>query len=87
MNDGFKFLKSIIWLTQFGLSVVSPLVLSILLCVWLRDRFSVGGWIFIPGIVVGLTGSVSGLWRSLKAMQQDGGGDDNKGGISFNDHE
>ena len=36
-------------LTQFGLSLVTPLFLCLALCWWLCDRFSVGTWIYLIG--------------------------------------
>ena len=37
-------------LTQFGLSLVTPLFLCLALCWWLCDRFSVGTWIYLIGL-------------------------------------
>ena len=43
-------------LTQFGLSLVTPLFLCLALCWWLCDRFSVGTWIYLIGFFFGIGG-------------------------------
>ena len=39
-----KNLNMLVWLTQLGLSVAGPLAGFILLAVWLRQHFELGGW-------------------------------------------
>ncbi len=49
--------KQLSWLTQLGLSLITPVLLCILGCVFLCTRFGVGGWIFIPGFILGIGAS------------------------------
>ena len=53
-NKTFEAFKNLSFLTQFGLSVVSPIIIYIWLASWLRDKFSLGDWIMAVGIVLGL---------------------------------
>ena len=46
-----KDMKLLIWLTQLGLSVAGPLVGFILLALWLRQRFDLGIWVLVIGIL------------------------------------
>ena len=46
-----KNLNMLVWLTQLGLSVAGPLAGFILLAVWLRQRFELGGWVLVVGII------------------------------------
>lgn len=57
MKQWAEILKNISILTQFGLSLITPLLLCLLLCWWLCGRFGLGGWIYIPGFFFGLGGS------------------------------
>jgi len=82
----FSFLKNLVWMTQFAFSVVSPLVLFVLGSVWLQERFSLGGWVIVVGIVLGICGAVGGLMNSLKAMRRGDGKKDEDPPVSFNDH-
>ena len=43
--------RHLVWLTQFGLSVVVPPTLCIAGSVWLRHRFTLGGWVVAVGVV------------------------------------
>lgn len=65
-----KNLSMIVWLTQLGFSIISPLVFYILLAVWLRNKYSLGVWVLIVGICLGILGAFDGLRHSLKAMER-----------------
>ncbi len=81
-----KNLRFLAWLTQFGFSVVSPLILCLFLALWLRSRFSLGGWVVALGIFLGIGGAVSGLVSSLKAMERNACEEKKEPPVSFNDH-
>ena len=81
-----KNLRFLAWLTQFGFSVVSPLILCLFLALWLRSRFSLGGWVVALGIFLGIGGAVSGLVSSLKAMERNACEEKKEPPVSFNGH-
>ena len=84
-----KNLNMLVWLTQLGLSVAGPLTGFILAAVWLRQRFDLGFWVVIVGIVFGISGAVDGFRVSMKAMAQmskDKPGENEPPPVSFNDH-
>ena len=83
-----KNLNLLVWLTQLGISVAVPPVVFILLAVWLRDWFALGGWVIVLGVVIGVICAIDGLRTSLKAMTKMS--EDKKQeqpSVSFNDHE
>lgn len=84
-----KNLSLLVWLTQLGMSVALPLAGFVWLAVWLRQRFDLGVWVIIVGVVVGMICAVDGLRSSLKAMERlsKKEKDENKSSISFNDHD
>ena len=86
MRKGFGFLKNIVWLTQLGLSIAAPIVLCVLGSVWLMDRFQLGAWVIALGVLLGVGGAFSSLWRSLKAMDREARSDDQDSGVGFNQH-
>ena len=49
MKDLYDAARHLVWLTQFGLSVVLPPVLFLLGAVWLRKQFGLGGWVIFVG--------------------------------------
>lgn len=79
----------LVWLTQLGLSVAFPLAGCVLLGVWLHRRFSLGIWVIVVGVVLGLILAVDGLRTSLKAMERMSNRDKNgtPPPVSFNDHD
>ena len=79
-------MSAIVWLTQFGISVVGPVVLCVWGAVWLRNRFDLGAWIVIAGVLLGLGGAATSLWSSLKAIDRQAKSDDKDSGVGFNDH-
>ena len=84
-----KNLSMIIWLTQLGLSVAVPLAGFVWLAVWLRQRFHLGAWIVVCGVLLGIYCAVDGLRVSLKAMERMAKDkkEDSKDIVSFNDHD
>lgn len=84
-----KNLNLIVWLTQLGLSVAGPLAGFTLLALWLRQRFDLGIWVLILGIIFGISGAIDGFRVSMKAMEQmakDKPGEKDPPPVSFNDH-
>ena len=63
-------LSLLVWFTQLGISVAVPLGGAIWLSVWLHQKFQVGVWVIILGVLIGLYGAIDGLRTSLKAMER-----------------
>ena len=84
-----KNVNLLIWLTQLGISVAAPLGGFIWLGIWLRQRFQLGIWVVLAGILVGVVCAVDGMRVSLKAMERMANDkkDQDPPPVSFNDHE
>ena len=84
-----KNLKLIIWVTQLGLSVVSPLACFIILALWLQEKWGWGKWTLWTGIILGILCAVEGFRSSLKAMQimSKEEKDSESPPVSFNEHD
>ena len=82
-----KDLSLLVWLTQLGLSVAVPPTAFVLIAVWLRNRFDLGAWVIIVGVLLGIICAVDGLRVSLKAMDRmSRDKKEEKPPLSFNDH-
>ncbi len=83
-----KILNLLMWVGQFGFSLLFPTVVFLLLAVWLQNRFGLGGWILAVCGVLGLLTSActarSCLHSMLKAAEEVSG--DSQPPVSFNDH-
>ena len=50
----FEWIKMAMGITQMGLSLIAPLILLVLLAFWLRKTFSLGSWVVLVGLALGL---------------------------------
>lgn len=83
-----KLLNLLLWVTQFGVSVIFPACLFLIFGVWLQNRFNLGVWIVIVLGILGIATSVStakSCLRSLRKAAEDASGR-KEPPIAFNDH-
>lgn len=83
-----KFLSLLMWVGQFGFSVLFPTVFFLLVGAWLQSRFGLGLWILILCGILGLLTTVSTVRACLqslcKAAEEASGSRQRP--VSFNDH-
>lgn len=73
-----KNLSLLMWFSQLGISVAVPLGGAVWLSVWLYQRFQLGAWVIVVGVIIGLYGAIDGLRTSLKTMNRLAEQTDNK---------
>lgn len=83
-----KFLSLILWVTQFGLSILFPTCFFLFLGVWLQTRFGLGLWIVAVLGVLGFLTSISTARSCLRSMRKEAekASSQEKPPIAFNDH-
>ncbi len=83
-----KILSLLMWVGQFGFSVIFPTVFFLYLAVWLQTKFGFGPWILILLGILGVMTSISTTRSCLaslrKAAEEASGKSDPP--VSFNDH-
>lgn len=78
----------LIWLPQFGISVVFPLIGFIMLAVWLHEQWNWGNWVIWVGILFGLFTAAIGVRDTVKAMNLiEGKKKEDSPSVSFNTHD
>lgn len=84
-----KILSLLMWVGQFGFSVIFPTVFFLLVGVWLQNRFGLGIWVLILCGILGLMTTISTTKACLislrKAAEEASGG--KRPSIGFNDHQ
>ena len=83
-----KFIALLVWVGQFGFSVIFPTVFFLLVAVWLRGKFGFGMWIVAVFGVLGILTSISttrSCLRSLRKAAEEASGK-KEPPVSFNDH-
>lgn len=62
MRDGrqkYAALKNLVILSQFGLSLVLPMMLLLYGSLWLRERFGLGSWITLIALLLSILSWIS----------------------------
>lgn len=63
-----KVLSLLMWVGQFGFSVLFPTCLFLLLGVWLQNTLGLGAWVVLLFGLIGILTSVSTARSCLRAM-------------------
>ena len=59
-------LRLLTYVTQLGVSVISPIVLCVLVGVWLSGRFGIGPWLIVVLLFIGLVSGGCGFYRFVR---------------------
>lgn len=83
-----KLLNLLLWVTQFGLSILFPLCFFLLLAVWLKQKFTLGMWIIVVLGILGVLVTISTVRANFKAMRKaaDEAASQDPPPLAFNDH-
>ena len=83
-----KILSLLMWVGQFGLSIIFPTLLFLLLGVWLQNKFAFGIWILILCGILGLLTSYSTTKSCLHSLRKaaEEASDRKAPPVSFNQH-
>lgn len=63
-----KFLNLLMWVGQFGFSVVFPTLFFLLIAVWLQNKFGLGMWIVVVLGLIGILTSISTARSCLRSL-------------------
>lgn len=86
MKDFREIGRQLVNIGQLGLSVIMPILLCILFCYWLTDRYTVGTWVYIPGFVFGLGAAFMTVYKFYLAENQKSDKKEEHKSVSFNRH-
>lgn len=83
-----KLLSLLMWVSQFGISIIFPTLLFLWLGAWLQNKFSLGIWVLILFGILGVLTSVSTVRSCLRSMLKaaDELSSRETPPVSFNDH-
>ena len=80
----FSFLRELAWglsiFTQLGVSVATPLVVLIGGAWWLQNRFRLGTWVLVLGIILGIGTAADMALRFYRQVMQKTKRDEKKDG-------
>lgn len=83
-----KILNLLLWVTQFGFSIMFPMCFFLLLASWLQTRFGLGLWITVVCGILGLMTTVSTVKSCLHSLRKaaDEASPNDPPPIAFNEH-
>lgn len=83
-----KVLSLLMWVTQFGLSILLPPCFFLWLAYWLQNRFGLGGWVMVILGIMGFLVAFSTAKANIRAMLKEANAASDQGEppIAFNDH-
>lgn len=73
-SDKYRALRAAGWLTQFGLNMISPIILCVIIALWVKNKFNTGSWVVILAIVLGVCSSVLNMITFIKTVNKEIGG-------------
>lgn len=86
-----KQISLLLWVTQFGFSILFPVCFFLIAGTWLQERFDLGTWVLVVCGIVGLLTSISTTRSCIRAMRKEAGDrkseEDHKTVVAFNDHD
>ena len=65
-----KVLSLLVWVTQFGFSILFPLCFFLMLAVWLQHRFGFGMWIIVVCGILGLLVTISTVRSCIRSLRK-----------------
>ena len=83
-----KILNLLLWVTQFGVSLLFPLCFFLWLAYWLQGKFGLGMWIVVVLGVIGVLTSITTTRSCIHSLQKAAQevASQEKPPIAFNDH-
>ena len=63
-----KILNLLMWVGQFGFSIIFPMLFFMFLGVWIQNRFGLGIWILIIFGILGLLTTISTVKSCLHSL-------------------
>lgn len=84
-----KLLNLLMWVGQFGLSIIFPTLFFLILAVWLQNKFGLGMWIVVVFGILGVLTSISTTRSCLRSLRKaaEEAGPDKEPPVAFNDHQ
>lgn len=73
-KNKYKQIRAAAQITQFGLSMISPVILCLIFALWLKNTFNIGNWVVIVAILLGVASSCMTMFNYIKTVKKEMGG-------------
>lgn len=65
-KDSAKVWRYVSLISQVSISMLTPVFMMIFLCIWLKNKFGLGDWVIIVGLLLGIGSGFTSVWKQLK---------------------
>ena len=65
-KDSVKVWRYVSLISQVSISMLTPVFMMIFLCIWLKNKFGLGDWVIIVGLLLGIGSGFTSVWKQLK---------------------
>lgn len=59
-------------ISQLAISMITPVLLMIFVCMWLKNKYGLGNWVVMAGMFLGIGSGLSSVWTYLKRFLREG---------------
>ncbi len=63
-------LSALTMVSQFGIGVLTPMLLCIFAALWLKNRFGLGDYVVLIGIVLGIGSGFMSMIKMIRQMSE-----------------
>ena len=63
-------ISALAMVTQFGISTITPMLLCIFAALWLKNRFALGDWVVLIGILMGVGSGFMSMMKMIRQMSE-----------------
>lgn len=83
-----KLLNLLMWVGQFGFSIIFPTLFFLVLAAWLQNKFQLGIWIIVVFGILGIMSTISTTRSCLRSLRKaaEEASERKEPPIAFNDH-
>ena len=83
-----KILNLLMWVGQFGFSIIFPTLFFLLSAVWLQNKFDLGMWIIVVFGILGVLTTISTTKSCLRSLRKaaEEASESKAPPLGFNDH-
>ena len=71
-KDTMKSWRYLGLISQLAISMLTPVFMMIVICSWLKNKYAMGDWIIIAGLLLGIGSGLSNAWTYLKRFLREG---------------
>ncbi|MBR6609897.1 MAG: AtpZ/AtpI family protein [Oscillospiraceae bacterium] len=59
-------------ISQLAISMLTPILLMVVVCMWLKNKYAMGDWIILVGLLLGVASGFNSVWVYMKRFLDEG---------------